>query len=55
MPYKSKHLLDLLGVDPDDRMFSNARARSDPNYGTPTVDVGKGYDGVLFPPLRSNF
>ncbi|MCJ1424355.1 methionyl-tRNA synthetase, partial [Sticta canariensis] len=45
MPSKTKHLLDLLGVDPNARMFSNATAHSDLNYGTPTVDVGSGYEG----------
>ncbi|MCJ1266714.1 methionyl-tRNA synthetase [Lobaria immixta] len=55
MPSKMKHLLDLLGVDPSERMFSNATAHSDLNYGTSTVDVGKGHVGVLFPPLRSDF
>ena len=55
MPSKMKHLLDLLGVDPNARMFINATARSDLNYGTPAVDVGKGHVGVLFPMLRSDF
>lgn len=55
MPSKSKHLLDLLGVDPNERMFSNTTACSDLKYGTPTVDVGKGHVGVLFPSLRSDF
>ena len=55
MPSRRQHLLDLLGVDPNARMFSNATARSDLNYGTPTVDVGRGYEGLPFPPLRSDF
>lgn len=55
MQSKSKHLLDLLGVDPNERMFSHTMARSDLNYGTPAVDIGRGTDSVLFPPLRSDF
>ena len=55
MPSRTKHLLDLLGVDPNARMFRNATVHSDTEYGTPTVDVGKGYEGLLFPPLRSDF
>ncbi len=54
MPSKMKHLLDLLGVDPTARLFMNA-IRPDYEYGTPIVDVGRGTEGVVFPPLRSHF
>ena len=55
MPSKMKELLDQLGVDPAKRKFENANLGSDTTYGTPMVPVGKGLEGVLFPPLRSAF
>ena len=55
MPSKMKELLDLLGVDPAKRGFENTKFGSDSTYGTPMIPVGKGLEGVLFPPLRSAF
>ena len=55
MPSKMKDLLDQLGVDSAKRMFENAKFGSDSTYGTPMVPLGKGHEGVLFPPLHSAF
>ena len=55
MPSKMKELLDQLGVDPAKRMFVDAKFGSDTTYGTPMVPLGKGFEGVLFPPLSSAF
>lgn len=52
MPSKMKHLLDVLGVDPNKRMFINATL-SDYDYGTPLVDLAKGAKVSLFPPPLS--
>ncbi|KAL8695019.1 MAG: hypothetical protein Q9224_003459, partial [Gallowayella concinna] len=52
MPGRMKHLLDLMGVDEGKRMFRDAVVGADTAYGTPMVDVGKGREGVVFPPLR---
>lgn len=56
MPEKAKMLLDLLGVREDRRTLEWARLGEDQHYGTPIkgVDVGSGFNGVLFPPLDSN-
>ena len=50
MPSKMKHFLDMLGVDDQARSFEHAR-RPDMDFGHPTVDIGKGLSGTLFPPL----
>ncbi|MCJ1247445.1 methionyl-tRNA synthetase [Trapelia coarctata] len=54
MPDTMVKLLDMLGVSPDARKFDNALLGSDSTYGTPLVKLGKGTQGVLFPPLRSD-
>ncbi|KAL8730030.1 MAG: hypothetical protein Q9166_004354 [cf. Caloplaca sp. 2 TL-2023] len=55
MPRRMKHLLDLIGVDEGRRMFKDAEVGADREYGVPMVDVGRGRDGVVFPPLSSEF
>ena len=55
MPSKMKQLLDQLGVDPEKRMLRDAEFGSDRTFGTPLIPVGKGFEGVLFPPLDSWF
>lgn len=55
MPSKMKELLDQLGVDPAKRQLENIKFGSDTTYGTPMIPLGKGLDGVLFPPLMSAF
>ncbi|KAL8709646.1 MAG: hypothetical protein Q9225_007415 [Loekoesia sp. 1 TL-2023] len=55
MPGRMKHALDLMGVQEDRRMFKDATVEADKEYGVPMVDVGKGREGVVFPPLRSEF
>lgn len=52
MPSKMKHLLDVLGVDPKNRMFINA-TQPDDDYGAPLVDLVKGAKVSLFPPPLS--
>lgn len=52
MPSKMKNLLDVLGVDPQNRMFINA-TQPDYDYGTPLVDLAKGAKVSLFPPPLS--
>ena len=54
MPSKMKQLLDSLGVADTARGFKNATS-VDLDYGTPTIELGKGMKGVLFPPLSSDF
>lgn len=46
-----KYLLDQLGVDNQARSFEHA-TRPDGDFGTPSVDIGKWFRGVLFPVLR---
>ncbi|KAL9634002.1 MAG: hypothetical protein Q9204_003175 [Flavoplaca sp. TL-2023a] len=55
MPQRMRHLLDLMGVDEGRRMFQDAVLGADREYGTPLVDVGKGREGVVFPPLDSDY
>ena len=55
MPSKMKTLLDMLGVAEDARGFENAVYGADLTYGTPAVELGKGLEGVLFPPLTTEF
>ena len=55
MPTKAGELLDMLGVATDKRSFAVARVGADAEYGTSKLDLGKGHDKALFPPLRSNF
>lgn len=54
MPGKAKMLLDQLGVDESRRTFAYCKPGCDLEYGTPTVEVGSGYAGTLFPPLSSD-
>ena len=54
MPTKMTHLLDMLGVANEDRMYRNTLLGSDSKYGMPMTELGKGHSGVLFPPLRSD-
>lgn len=54
MPNKAKTMLDQLGVHPDKRSFQYCQPDADLDYGTPMVDVGKGKNDVLFPPLTSD-
>ncbi|MCJ1313769.1 methionyl-tRNA synthetase [Agyrium rufum] len=51
MPEKAGRLLDMIGVAPEARSFENALLGSDLDYGTPTVSLGKGTKGVLFPSI----
>ncbi|KAL8994012.1 MAG: hypothetical protein Q9169_005911 [Polycauliona sp. 2 TL-2023] len=55
MPQRMKHLLDLMGVDDGKRMFQDAVVGADREYGVPLVDIGKGRQGVVFPPLDSDY
>ncbi len=53
MPQKMKTLLDMLGVSSEARSYDNSMVGSDRDYGVPSVDLGKGTKGALFPPLTS--
>ena len=55
MPAKMKTLLDQLGVAAGDRSYANTLLGSDTNYGVSMVDLGSNLDGVLFPPLTTEF
>lgn len=55
MPGRMKHVLDLMGVDEGRRMFNDTVAGVDREYGVPTVDIGQGRIGVVFPQLTSEF
>ncbi|KAL8648210.1 MAG: hypothetical protein Q9226_006089 [Calogaya cf. arnoldii] len=54
MPQRMKHLLDLMGVDEGRRTFRDAAVGKDVTYGVPMVEVGRGREGVVFPPLDSD-
>ncbi|KAI5306662.1 hypothetical protein KEM56_007723 [Ascosphaera pollenicola] len=53
MPEKANQLLARLGVQdvPEKRNFSAAQYGADFDYGVPTVEVKKGVESALFPPL----
>ncbi|XP_014561553.1 hypothetical protein COCVIDRAFT_33539 [Bipolaris victoriae FI3] len=53
MPNKTNTLLDQLGVQPDRRTLEYCKPGADLDYGTPLVELGGMYKGVLFPPLTS--
>lgn len=53
MPNKAVQLLDQLGVRKDRRTFEYCVVGGDLEYGVPLVELGKGYEGALFPPLLS--
>ena len=57
MPSKMGMLLDMLGVEKNRRTFADAILGADDAYGAPLpgVFVGKGLEGVLFPPLATEF
>ncbi|KAH0559669.1 hypothetical protein GP486_003814 [Trichoglossum hirsutum] len=55
MPGKMNQLMEILGVQPDHRTYRHARLGADTSYGTPKVDLGRGTEKVLFPPLSSDF
>lgn len=50
-----KVLLDVLGVENTARGFVDTKFGGDEMYGESFIDVGRGQQGVLFPPLRSQF
>ena len=54
VPDKAALLLDMLGVARDRRDLSSASFGADDSYGASVVDLGKGHQNVLFPPLRSD-
>ncbi|KAH7132427.1 methionyl-tRNA synthetase-like protein [Dendryphion nanum] len=51
MPNKAKSLLDQLGVSESRRTFEFCSFGRDLEYGVPMVTLGKGMEGILFPPL----
>lgn len=51
IPIKMGELLDMLGVDPSRRTFTYADFGADDAYGKSMVDLGRGHEGTLFPPL----
>lgn len=54
MPTKMGQMLDMLGVDAENRTLEHAELGKDLSYGTSKVDLGRGLIGVLFPPLDSD-
>jgi methionyl-tRNA synthetase len=54
MPGKTAQLMEVLGVEAEHRTFQYAKLGADASYGTPKVSLGKGTEGVLFPPLASD-
>ncbi|KAI9841209.1 MAG: methionyl-tRNA synthetase [Sclerophora amabilis] len=54
MPNKAAELLDMLGVAAGNRTFTSARLDRDAEYGESKVELGRGTEGVLFPPLNSD-
>ncbi|KAI9671568.1 MAG: methionyl-tRNA synthetase [Caeruleum heppii] len=55
MPGKAAQLLDMLGVVQDRRTIAFAKLGADYAYGSSGVELGRGTEGVLFPPLRSDY
>lgn len=55
MPGTMCRLLDMLGVHEARRSFEFAHFKADFEYGISKVDLGKGHEGVLFPPLSSDY
>ncbi|KAL9597792.1 MAG: hypothetical protein Q9219_004919 [cf. Caloplaca sp. 3 TL-2023] len=55
MPGRMEHILDLIGVAKEMRMFQDTVVGGDGDFGVPMVDVGHGKRGVVFPPLMSDF
>ncbi|KAF2456622.1 methionyl-tRNA synthetase [Lineolata rhizophorae] len=53
MPNKMTLLLDMLGVDGNCRAFQHAKFMLDNSYGESSVELSKGQDKVLFPPLTA--
>ncbi|KAI9739760.1 MAG: methionyl-tRNA synthetase [Cirrosporium novae-zelandiae] len=51
MPSKASQLLDMLGVNQEQRTFADTKLRGDIVYGTSRSPLGNGIEGVLFPPL----
>ena len=57
MPSKTDALLSMLGVGKNNRTFADTSFGVDHHYGTPLpgVSLGRGLEGVLFPPLATEF
>ncbi|KAI9704165.1 MAG: methionyl-tRNA synthetase [Candelina mexicana] len=55
MPGTMHRLLDMLGVAEGRRSFEFAQFRADFEYGVSKVELGNGHEGVLFPPLTSDY
>lgn len=55
MPGRMDHVLNLMGVSGEKRMLKDAAVGGDTEFGVPTVEVGEGRKGVVFPQLRSEF
>ncbi|KAI9882267.1 MAG: hypothetical protein M1823_005987 [Watsoniomyces obsoletus] len=53
IPERASRLLDMLGVHASRRTFAHANLHQDDSYGNTSVELGTGYQSVLFPPLRS--
>lgn len=47
--------MNLMGVSGEKRMLKDAAVGGDTEFGVPTVEVGEGRKGVVFPQLRSEF
>lgn len=54
MPGKAAKLLDMLGVEQDNRTWEHAVLGVDKSYGKPDMPLGSGQMGTLFPPLTSD-
>ncbi|TKA27745.1 hypothetical protein B0A50_04846 [Salinomyces thailandicus] len=55
IPTSAKRLLDMLGVDEGKRGWEWCEVGKDDGYGVPSVELGRGHQGVLFPSLTSDF
>jgi len=55
MPSKMRQLLDMLGVADHAREYANTSIGSDKDYGRPKHPLETGTQGILFPPLSSQF
>lgn len=55
IPESAGRMLDMLGVQPERRVWEWCVVGKDEKFGTPLIDLGKGKEGLLFPGLTSDF
>ena len=54
IPIKMDQLMDMLGIQQSRRSWQHAGFGADEGYGESMVDLGRGQEGTLFPPLSTD-